>query len=69
MHGSQCLRQGGLPGLAGSGALAFPALFNAYHAKATLKVIATHVRLQDTPGRLCNTRELMPGPSACDQAS
>ena len=69
MHGSQCLRQGGLPGLAGSGALAFPDIFKAYNAKATLKVIGTQVRLQDTLGRLCNTRELPPGPSARDQAS
>ena len=63
MHGSQCLRQGGLPGLSGSGALAFPAIFKAYNAKATLKVIGTQVRLQDTLGRLCPARKPHPGSS------
>ena len=61
MHGSQCLRQGGLPGLAGSGALAFPDIFKAYNAKATLKVIGTQVRLQDTHGRHCPARKPYPG--------
>ena len=69
MHGSQYLRQGGLPGLAGSGASAFPSLLQDCNAKPTLKVIGTHVRLQDTLSRLSNTRELPPGPSARDQAS
>ena len=61
MHGSQCLRQGGLPGLAGS--LAFPAIFMAYHAIATLKVIGMHVRLHDTLGWLCPARKPHPGSS------
>ena len=61
MHGSQCLRQGGLPGLAGSGASALPSLLKHCNAIPTLKVIETHVRLQDTLGRLCPARKPHPG--------
>lgn len=48
MHRRQFLRKGGLLGLAGSGALAFPAIVKAYNAKPTIKVIGTHVTLQET---------------------
>ena len=48
MHRRQFLRKGGLLGLTGSGALAFPAIVKAYNAKPTIKVIGTHVTLQET---------------------
>lgn len=63
MHGSQCLRQGGLPGLAGSGASAVVSILKRCNAKATLKVIGTQVRLQDTLGWLCKARKPHPGSS------
>ena len=61
MHGSQCLRKGGLPGLAGSGASAVVSILKRCNAKATLNVIGTQVRLQDTLGRLCPARKPHPG--------
>jgi putative spermidine/putrescine transport system substrate-binding protein len=48
MHRRQFLRHGGAIGLAGSGALAFPSIVKAYNAKPTIKVIGTHVTLQES---------------------
>ena len=57
MHGSQCLRQGGLPGLAGSGASAVVSLLKDCNAKPTLKVIiGTQARIQDPRPALPDTQ-------------
>lgn len=69
MHGSQCLRQGGLPGLAGTRTLDVLSLLQDRNAKPTLKVIiGTQARLQDPRPALPDTQTapgspLNPSPS------